>query len=97
MSAARFREPGRIVSLNTALTFPRVTGGGLVEFTGAHWIGGKPKPAKPLESDWEVSSPNYFATLRVPLLRGRDFSAGDPGTWRAAWLAAIAPARPNPE
>jgi putative ABC transport system permease protein len=29
------------------------------------------------ESDWALSSPNYFAAMRIPLLRGRDFTPLD--------------------
>jgi predicted permease len=44
---------------------------------GSYWIVGQPKPRKAPESIWALSSPNYFATLGVPLLRGRDFSLHD--------------------
>jgi len=33
--------------------------------------------AKPLQSVWALTSPNYFAAMRVPLLRGRDFTTRD--------------------
>ena len=29
------------------------------------------------ESNWALSSPNYFAAMRIPLLRGRDFTPQD--------------------
>jgi predicted permease len=29
------------------------------------------------ESNWALTSPNYFATIRIPLLRGRDFTSND--------------------
>jgi putative ABC transport system permease protein len=29
------------------------------------------------ESNWALTSPNYFATMHIPLLRGRDFTARD--------------------
>jgi predicted permease len=31
----------------------------------------------PLDADWNVVEPRYFATLRMPLLRGRDFTDAD--------------------
>jgi putative ABC transport system permease protein len=44
---------------------------------GSYQVVGKPKPAKALESIWALTSPQYFSTMRVPLLRGRDFTARD--------------------
>jgi len=32
---------------------------------------------EPLDADWNVVEPGYFATLRTQLLRGRDFNEGD--------------------
>lgn len=32
---------------------------------------------EPLDADWNVVEPGYFATLRMPLLRGRDFTGAD--------------------
>jgi predicted permease len=37
----------------------------------------RPRPAKLPEANWALSSPNYFATARVPLLAGRDFGERD--------------------
>jgi predicted permease len=44
---------------------------------GSYRIVGRPTPAKAPEANWALSSPNYFATMRIPLLRGRDFGAHD--------------------
>jgi predicted permease len=44
---------------------------------GSYVVAGRPKPAKAPQSQWALSSPNYFSTLGIPLLRGRDFDAGD--------------------
>ena len=41
---------------------------------GKHLVGeGEKRP----ESIWALTSPNYFATMGIPLLRGRDFSPAD--------------------
>jgi predicted permease len=44
---------------------------------GLYFRTDRPKPAKPPEANWSLSSPNYFATMLMPLLRGRDFGAHD--------------------
>jgi putative ABC transport system permease protein len=36
-----------------------------------------PGPGKEPKLDWNTISPGYFRTLQIPLLRGRDFDAGD--------------------
>jgi putative ABC transport system permease protein len=44
-----------------------------------YWIDGEPKPeeGKALISQYRGTSPGYFATMRTPLVRGRDFSERD--------------------
>jgi putative ABC transport system permease protein len=46
---------------------------------GSYSVVGKPTgPGEKLpESNWALSSPNYFATMHIPLLRGRDFTPRD--------------------
>jgi len=36
-----------------------------------------PGAAKPVQVDWNVASPDYFRTLGLPLVRGREFNSGD--------------------
>jgi predicted permease len=59
------------------------------------------EPADPREggpdADWDVVSPEYFATLGIPLMRGRDFSeadragVGDVAILNEAFAAALFP------
>jgi putative ABC transport system permease protein len=39
--------------------------------------GREPSPANEVSVNWNVTTPGYFAALRMPLLRGRDFRATD--------------------
>lgn len=56
-----------------------LTGGGLS--LGQLEVPGRPDAAPGLareqDADWNVVSPGYFATLRIPILRGRDFTGTD--------------------
>jgi putative ABC transport system permease protein len=44
-----------------------------------YWIDGEPKPeeGKALVSQYRGTTPGYFATMHVPLVRGRDFTERD--------------------
>jgi putative ABC transport system permease protein len=46
---------------------------------GSYSVVGKPtaEGEKLPESNWALSSPNYFTTMHIPLLRGRDFTPRD--------------------
>jgi predicted permease len=60
-------------------TIARVLPGG---FEGIRFGLGVPGVAPPngerfFSLDWNIVEPGYFATLRIPLVAGRDFSAGD--------------------
>jgi predicted permease len=45
------------------------------------WPEGWAEEAQPLGADFNVVSPRYFETLRIPLVRGRDFAESDtPGS-----------------
>jgi putative ABC transport system permease protein len=45
----------------------------------SYWIDGEPKPeeGKALVSEYRGTTPGYFATMRTPLVRGRDFTERD--------------------
>jgi putative ABC transport system permease protein len=43
--------------------------------------------------DWRVVSPGFFATLGIPVLRGRDFAAGDTATAPAVMIVSRSTAR----
>jgi len=50
---------------------------GTMGSNGSYWVEGRAKPVKAPESIWALTSADYFRTLGVPLLRGRDFTARD--------------------
>jgi putative ABC transport system permease protein len=68
-------QPG-VVSSAIAGTFPLNDGG---PQNGAFQIEGNPVPSADLrpQADFQNVSPGYFATIRIPLLRGRSFSDAD--------------------
>ncbi len=52
-----------------------------VRSNGGYWIQGGPGPEvlgmKSPQAVFNVSTPDYFKTLQVPIVRGRDFNDGD--------------------
>jgi predicted permease len=60
-----------VQTVSASLSFP----GGFEEFR----LGALTRPGmtEPLNGDWNVVAPGYFATIRMPLLAGRDFSVAD--------------------
>jgi predicted permease len=61
---------------SVALTYiVPISGGGMR--TGVEVEGYQPKPKEDTELNTNIISPNYFKTMGIPLLQGRDFSATD--------------------
>jgi predicted permease len=60
--------------------------GGRIGLGGLTVPGRTPAPGRKFfEADWNIVEPGFFRTLRLPLLRGRDFTAADtPGSPGAA-------------
>ena len=51
--------------------------GGRYRSNGAYAVGDTPLGEAPLDADFTLASRGYFATLGIPLLRGRDFEPQD--------------------
>ena len=64
-------------------TFAPLTGHPGVEFL----LEGAPASSTPTFTSYEMVTPDYFATLGTPLVRGRDFSAGDQAN--TPWVAVV--------
>jgi putative ABC transport system permease protein len=50
-------------------------------------------PGASVPIDWRVVSPGYFETMKIPLLRGRDFTDSDTGTAPSVMILSRATAR----
>ena len=50
-------------------------------------------PGTAVPIDWRIVSPGYFHTMRIPLLRGRDFREADSPTAQAVMIVSQATAR----
>ncbi len=65
--------PG-VIGVTTVTTFPLTNDGN----TNVLVIEGVPRPpGQEPEASTRIVSPNYFSTLHIPLLEGREFEAGD--------------------
>ena len=50
-------------------------------------------PGASVPIDWRVVSPGFFETMKIPLLRGRDFTDGDTATAPSVMIVSRATAR----
>ena len=66
--------PG-VESASVAVDLP--LDGGRIGFGRIGVAGKKPPRGDAFRADWNVVEPGFFRTLKLPLLRGRDFSDGD--------------------
>jgi predicted permease len=70
----RVRATPGVASASLAAQLPLGLGGmglGTLTLPGRTW------ETDPVRADWNVVEPGYFATMRTPLLRGRDFTDAD--------------------
>jgi predicted permease len=64
--------------VQAATVADRVPGPGTMSFGGVTVPGVQPPPGQPfLYPNWTIVDSGYFATLRIPLVQGRDFTADD--------------------
>jgi hypothetical protein len=69
--------PG-VISAGLCQVVPFSGGGDGYAFTVEGYV---PKPGEPARDTWRRSvTPNYFATMRIPILKGRYFLKSDTGT-----------------
>jgi len=91
LPAAKYPDPDKMArlysrTLHTLQTVPGVQSAGLVhavpmggvpDSTVIRVPGFTPRPDEQPYANYMFASPGYFATVRTPLLQGRDFTAGD--------------------
>jgi predicted permease len=58
-----------------------------IRSTGVEVGGYVPRPHESMEIDWARVGPNYFRTLRTPLVAGRDFTLQD--NWKSQFVAIV--------
>ena len=61
--------------------------GGRMGMGGLRVPGKTPPRGDSFQADWNIVEPGVFRTLKLPLVRGRDFNEGDTAT--APWVAVV--------
>ena len=61
--------------------------GGRMGLGGLRVLGRTPPRGESFQADWNVVEPGVFRTLKLPLVRGRDFTNADTAT--SAWVAVV--------
>jgi predicted permease len=80
----RVRATPGVANASLAVQIPLGLGGmGL----GRLMLPGADREHDSIETDWNVVEPGYFATMRTPLLRGRDFTDADRANTQ--WVAIV--------
>jgi predicted permease len=81
----RIRSLPNVESATLAVDLP--LDGGRMGLGGVRVPGKKPPRGESFQADWNVVEPGIFRTLKLPLLRGRDFTDADTAT--SPWVAIV--------